>query len=62
MRNSAWPPQHEVPERRQPAARTITEPTDKPIWVDALEESLLIAIGVFSLVTWVVIRASAAGG
>jgi len=26
----------------------------KPAWVDALEESLLLAIGLFSLVTWLV--------
>ena len=30
------------------------KPTDKPTWVDALEESLLLAIGLFSLITWVV--------
>ncbi len=29
-------------------------PLDKPRWVDALEESLLLAIGLFSLVTWIV--------
>jgi hypothetical protein len=28
---------------------------DKPSWVDALEESLLLAIGLFSLITWVVV-------
>jgi hypothetical protein len=28
--------------------------TDKPGWVDALEESLLLAIGLFSLITWIV--------
>jgi hypothetical protein len=27
----------------------------KPSWVDALEESLLLAIGLFSLITWIVI-------
>jgi hypothetical protein len=26
---------------------------DKPTWVLALEESLLLAIGLFSLITWV---------
>jgi hypothetical protein len=40
----------------------MTQSTDRPIWVDALEESLLIAIGIFSLVTWVVMLGSAAGG
>ena len=30
-------------------------PTDKPNWVDALEESLLLAIGLFSLITWIVV-------
>jgi hypothetical protein len=29
------------------------ETTDKPSWVDALEESLIIAIGIFSLITWI---------
>lgn len=28
--------------------------TDKPGWVDALEESLLLAIALFSLITWIV--------
>ena len=28
--------------------------TDKPGWVDALEESLLLAIVLFSLITWIV--------
>ena len=28
--------------------------TNKPTWVDALEESLLLAIGLFSLITWIV--------
>ena len=27
---------------------------DKPRWIDALEESLLLAIGLFSLITWIV--------
>jgi len=26
---------------------------DKPSWVDALEESLLLAISLFALVTWI---------
>ena len=29
-------------------------PAEKPRWVDALEESLLLAIGLFSLITWIV--------
>lgn len=28
--------------------------TDKPTWVEALEESLLLAIVLFSLITWIV--------
>jgi hypothetical protein len=28
--------------------------TNKPGWVDALEETLLIAIGLLSLITWIV--------
>ncbi len=28
--------------------------TEKPNWVDALEESLLLAIVLFSLITWIV--------
>jgi hypothetical protein len=28
--------------------------TDKPTWIDALEESLLLAIVLFSLITWIV--------
>jgi hypothetical protein len=27
---------------------------DKPSWVDGLEESLLLAIGLFALITWIV--------
>jgi hypothetical protein len=30
------------------------ESSDKPAWVDALEESLLFAIVLFSLITWIV--------
>jgi len=30
------------------------EVREKPTWVDALEESLLLAIGLFTLITWVV--------
>jgi hypothetical protein len=30
-------------------------PVEKPTWVDALEESLLLAISLFSLITWVVV-------
>jgi hypothetical protein len=28
--------------------------TDKPSWIEALEESLLLAIGLFSLITWII--------
>ncbi len=28
---------------------------EKPTWVDALEESLLLAIGLFTLITWIVV-------
>jgi hypothetical protein len=28
--------------------------TEKPSWVDALEESLLLAIVLFSLITWII--------
>jgi hypothetical protein len=27
---------------------------EKPTWVDTLEESLLLAIGLFTLITWIV--------
>jgi hypothetical protein len=32
-----------------------SQTTTKPVWVDALEESLILAIGVFSLVTWILL-------
>ena len=32
----------------------MNESSDKPTWVDALEESLLLAIGLFSLITWII--------
>jgi hypothetical protein len=32
-------------------------PPSKPSWVEALEESLLLAIGLFTLVTWIVMVA-----
>jgi hypothetical protein len=32
----------------------MQEHTDKPTWIDALEESLLLAIVLFSLITWIV--------
>jgi hypothetical protein len=31
-----------------------SQQTQKPNWVDALEESLLLAIVLFSLITWIV--------
>ena len=30
------------------------QPVEKPRWIDALEETLLLAIGLFSLITWIV--------
>jgi hypothetical protein len=30
---------------------------DKPSWVDPLEESLLLAISLFALITWIVLIA-----
>jgi hypothetical protein len=33
----------------------MEDKTSKPAWVDALEESLLLAICLFSLITWVVL-------
>jgi hypothetical protein len=33
---------------------SVQPPTTKPNWVDALEESLLLAISLFSLITWIV--------
>jgi len=27
---------------------------DKPNWIDALEETLLLAISIFALITWIV--------
>jgi hypothetical protein len=32
----------------------MQQQTEKPTWVDALEESLLLAIVLFSLITWIV--------
>jgi hypothetical protein len=32
----------------------MDRPPDKPSWVEALEESLLLAIGLFSLITWII--------
>jgi hypothetical protein len=34
--------------------RTNQQQPAKPTWVDALEESLLLAIGLFSLITWII--------
>jgi len=33
---------------------TMQKVPEKPSWVDALEESLLLAIGLFTLITWIV--------
>jgi hypothetical protein len=35
----------------------MQQQTQKPTWVEALEESLLLAIVLFSLITWVVMIA-----
>ena len=35
-------------------AAVMQQHTPKPTWVDALEESLLLAIVLFSLITWIV--------
>jgi hypothetical protein len=32
----------------------MNQSSDKPTWIDALEESLLLAIGLFSLITWII--------
>jgi hypothetical protein len=37
--------------------RSSKQQTDKPTWVDALEESLLLAISLFALITWIVLIA-----
>jgi hypothetical protein len=36
------------------SGRRPDQQPDKPSWVDALEESLLLAISLFALITWVV--------
>ena len=41
-------------ERGLEAAPQQTRADGKPSWVEALEESLLLAIGLFSLITWIV--------
>ncbi len=33
---------------------TMQKVPEKPSWVDALEESLLLAIGLFTLITWII--------
>jgi hypothetical protein len=33
----------------------MEQQTEKPTWVDALEEGLLLAIVLFSLITWIVV-------
>ena len=40
--------------RLQEAIAPMQEHTDKPSWIEALEESLLLAIVLFSLITWIV--------
>jgi len=38
----------------EPQEQQQTRADGKPAWVEALEESLLLAIGLFSLITWIV--------
>jgi hypothetical protein len=33
----------------------VQQESNKPNWVDALEESLLLAISLFTLITWIVV-------
>jgi hypothetical protein len=47
------PQHHSDPSDRRDPADQLGE-SAKPHWVDALEESLLLAIGLFSLITWIV--------
>lgn len=39
----------------RPITTMLPKVSDKPSWVDALEESLLLAIGLFTLITWIVL-------
>ena len=38
----------------------MDQPTDKPVWVNALEETLLLAICIFSVVLWIALSAARA--
>jgi hypothetical protein len=40
--------------RRNPVV-CLAAGMEKPTWINALEESLLLAIGLFSLITWIVV-------
>ena len=40
--------------RRGPDRAALGLVRMKPTWIDALEESLLLAIGMFSLITWLI--------
>jgi hypothetical protein len=47
-----WPASCHTPVRTPDMQQS--QHTEKPNWVDALEESLLLAIVLFSLITWIV--------
>jgi hypothetical protein len=56
-------PQHRLPAERHASCgqacvrytdSSMNQSSEKPTWVDALEESLLLAIGLFSLITWII--------
>jgi len=56
--NAAWPESCVITAAVTPSScvlRLLTMPKipEKPSWVDALEESLLLAIGLFTLITWI---------
>ena len=57
-RAAAWLSDQPGPRPATSCGRTATameSQTEKPGWVDALEESLLLAIVLFSLITWIVL-------
>jgi hypothetical protein len=49
-----WPTFCHCPVTSTNASQVMQQHTEKPTWVDALEESLLLAIVLFSLITWIV--------
>ena len=46
--SGSWPASCET------SGRDMQPQSDKPSWVEALEESLLLAISLFALITWIV--------